>query len=200
MQDETGARKAQMREAQKARREACHDASGGLAAKVARFAGDVLALAPGERGAAARPVVSAYMAIGSELDPGPLFGALTARGAQGALPVIEKRGRPLLFRGYSVGDELEEKLWGIREPVESRPVLEPDILLLPLLAFDDAGWRLGYGGGFYDRTLGALRARKPIVAIGLAYDGQRVDAVPHDDYDEPLDFVLTPSGLREFQR
>ena len=71
---------------------------------------------------------------------------------------------------------------------------EPDILLVPLLAFDRAGWRLGYGGGFYDRTLRGLRARKPIVAVGLAYDEQQVDAVPHLDYDERLDWVLTPSG------
>jgi 5-formyltetrahydrofolate cyclo-ligase len=73
-------------------------------------------------------------------------------------------------------------------------VLEPDILLVPLLAFDGRGRRLGYGGGFYDRTLAGLRARKPIAAVGLAYDEQRIDEVPHLDYDEMLDWVLTPSG------
>jgi 5-formyltetrahydrofolate cyclo-ligase len=122
------------------------------------------------------------------------------RGATGALPVIEKRGKPLLFRAYREGDALEEKRWGIREPLASQPLREPDILLMPMLAFDDAGWRLGYGGGFYDRTLQVLRAKKTVVAIGLAYDEQRLENVVHADYDEPLDCVLTPSGLKRFQR
>ena len=95
---------------------------------------------------------------------------------------------------------LEEKRWGIREPLSSQPLREPDILLMPMLAFDDAGWRLGYGGGFYDRTLQVLRAKKTVVAIGLAYDEQRLENVVHADYDEPLDCVLTPSGLKRFQR
>jgi 5-formyltetrahydrofolate cyclo-ligase len=79
-------------------------------------------------------------------------------------------------------------------PKANKAVLEPDILLVPLLAFDAAGWRLGYGGGFYDRTLKGLRARKSVVAIGIAFDEQQVDAVPHLDYDERIDWVLTPSG------
>ena len=85
-------------------------------------------------------------------------------------------------------------VWGIAEPKPDKPALEPDILLVPLLAFDAAGWRLGYGGGYYDRTLRGLRARKPVVAVGIAFDEQQVDAVPHLDYDERLDWVLTPSG------
>ena len=76
----------------------------------------------------------------------------------------------------------------------SAPAVDPDVVLCPLLAFDRTGHRLGYGGGFYDRTLARLRALKPVVAIGLAYDEQRVDAVPHLDYDERLDWVLTPTG------
>jgi 5-formyltetrahydrofolate cyclo-ligase len=85
-------------------------------------------------------------------------------------------------------------VWGISEPTADKPEVEPDILLVPLLAFDNAGRRLGYGGGFYDRTLHALRAKKQVTAVGLAYDEQRVDAVPHLDYDQRLDWVLTPSG------
>ena len=84
--------------------------------------------------------------------------------------------------------------WGIAEPLPDKPVLEPDVVLVPLLAFDATGYRLGYGGGFYDRTLARLRAIKPVVAVGIAYDELKVDAVPHLDYDQRLDWVLTPSG------
>ncbi len=110
------------------------------------------------------------------------------------LPVMEAKGKPLLFRAWSPGDPLEEVMWGIREPLKTAAVVEPDIVLGPLLAFDVHGYRLGYGGGFYDRTLARLRALKPVVAIGIALDEQKVDAVPHADYDERLDWVLTPSG------
>jgi 5-formyltetrahydrofolate cyclo-ligase len=198
-QDQITAEKARLRELLKARRDEVPEAAA-RAAAVAAQADDVLALAPARRGEASGPVVSFYMPIGSELDPRPLFQALAARGATGALPVIEKRGKPLLFRAYREGDALEEKRWGIREPLASQPLREPDILLMPMLAFDDAGWRLGYGGGFYDRTLQVLRAKKTVVAIGLAYDEQRLENVVHADYDERLDCVLTPSGLKRFQR
>lgn len=110
------------------------------------------------------------------------------------LPVMEGKSKPLIFRDWSPGDPLAETTWGIREPLATAAVLDPDIVLGPLLAFDADGYRLGYGGGFYDRTLARLRALKPIVSIGIAFDEQRVDAVPHADYDEPLDWVLTPSG------
>ena len=199
MQDPITAEKVGLRELLKGRRDEVRDAAA-RAAAVAAYAGDVLGLAPAQRSEAPGPVVSFYMPIGSELDPRPLFRALAERGARGVLPVIEKRGEPLVFRAYREGDELEEKRWGIREPLASQPVREPDILLLPMLAFDDAGWRLGYGGGFYDRTLRMLRAKKAVVAIGLAYDEQRLENVVHADYDEPLDCVLTPSGLKRFQR
>jgi len=89
---------------------------------------------------------------------------------------------------------MDKAVWNIAEPKPDKPALDPDILIVPLLAFDRAGWRLGYGGGFYDRTLRDLRARKAIVAVGLAFDEQQVDAVPHLDYDERLDWVLRPSG------
>ena len=111
-----------------------------------------------------------------------------------ALPVMEAKGRPLVFRTWAPGEALAETMWGIREPLPTAQQVEPDVVLGPLLAFDAEGYRLGYGGGFYDRTLARLRKLKTVVAVGLAYDGQRVDAVPHVDYDERLDWVLTPNG------
>ncbi len=148
-------------------------------------------------GFAARPapaVVSGFLAIGEEIDPSPLMRRLIAEGYRLCLPVMEGKGKPLVFRAWSPGEPLAETMWGIREPLQGSPVLDPDIVLGPLLAFDATGYRLGYGGGFYDRTLARLRALKPIVSIGIAFDEQRVDAVPHAAYDERLDWVLTPSG------
>jgi 5-formyltetrahydrofolate cyclo-ligase len=89
---------------------------------------------------------------------------------------------------------MDKAVWDIAEPRADQPKLEPDVLLVPLLAFDRQGWRLGYGGGFYDRTLAELRGRKAVTAVGLGYDQQQVDAVPHLAYDQRLDWVLTPSG------
>lgn len=139
-------------------------------------------------------IVSGFLAIGEEIDPIPLMLRLLAEGYSLALPVMEARGQPLLFRSWRPGDAMGEAMWGIREPLPCAPAVEPDIVLGPLLAFDRAGYRLGYGGGFYDRTLARLRAMQPVVSIGLAYDEQGVDAVPHSGYDERLDWVLTPSG------
>lgn len=139
-------------------------------------------------------VVSAFLAIGEELDPEPLLATLQNQGHTLALPVMQAKGQPLLFRSWAPGAALVPRMWGIREPDAGAPLVEPDVLLVPLLAFDRAGHRLGYGGGFYDRTLAALRARRAIVAIGLAFASQGVDEVPHLDYDERLDWVLTPDG------
>ena len=143
---------------------------------------------------AAGAVVSGFSAIRDEIDGGPLLLRLAREGFQIALPVMQGKGKPLLFRTWTPGDEMASAAWGIAEPLPSRPVLEPDVVLVPLLAFDAQGYRLGYGGGFYDRTLAGLRAKKPIVAVGIAYDELKVDAVPHQGYDQPIDWVLTPSG------
>ena len=145
-------------------------------------------------GRPAPAVVSGFLAIGEEIDPAPLMQRLLAEGYRLCLPVMEGKEKPLVFRAWAPGEPLAETLWGIREPLPAAPALDPDVVLGPLLAFDAAGYRLGYGGGFYDRTLARLRALKPIVSIGIAFDEQRVDAVPHLDYDERLDWVLTPSG------
>lgn len=159
------------------------------------------ALAAGGLGFAHVPagaVVSGFCAIGSELDPLPLLSALSAAGHPVALPVITPKGQPLVFRRWSPADPLRSGLWGIREPFAEAPAVEPDVLLVPLLAFDARGYRLGYGAGYYDRTLAALRAKRPTLAIGIAFDQQGVGEVPIDDYDQPLDWVLTPSGARRF--
>jgi 5-formyltetrahydrofolate cyclo-ligase len=152
-----------------------------------------LRLAPGA-------TVSGFSAIKDEIDPGPLLLSLSQAGYRLALPVMQGKGKPLLFRAWTPGDQMAHVQWGIAEPLPDKPVLEPDVVLVPLLAFDAHGYRLGYGGGFYDRTLSRLRELKPVVTVGIAYDELKVDAVPHLDYDERLDWVLTPSGPLRCQR
>jgi 5-formyltetrahydrofolate cyclo-ligase len=145
-------------------------------------------------GIKADAAVSGFAAIRDEINPAPLMAWLQAEGVRLALPVMQGRDKPLLMRAWSPGDVMAPAAWGIAEPLDDKPTVEPDVVLVPLLAFDEYGHRLGYGGGFYDRTLKRLRKLKPIVAIGLAYDEQKVDAVPVESYDEKLDWVLTPSG------
>jgi 5-formyltetrahydrofolate cyclo-ligase len=139
-------------------------------------------------------VVSGFASLPEELRVWPLLRRLYGEGFALALPVVHGKGKPLLFRAWTPGDAMGKGVWDIPEPKADKPEVEPDILLVPLLAFDRRGNRLGYGGGFYDRTLRALRGRKPVTAVGLAYDQQQIDAVPHLEYDERLDWVLAPSG------
>jgi len=150
-------------------------------------------------GLARKPAIfSSYRSHKSELNPMKLEQKLAPLGAGIALPVMVQKAEPLIFRQWRRGDALSPQQWGILEPAPSAPAVQPDVLLLPLLAFDNTGRRLGYGGGFYDRSLQALRAAKPIVAIGLAYAAQEVGAVPCDALDQPLDYALTPDGLKVF--
>lgn len=170
------------------RRKAAFDRHGTEAGrKIAAHGVDFLSAKPGA-------IVSGFAAINDEINPASLMTWLQAEGFHLALPVMQGRGKPLLMRAWSPGDAMKAAAWGIAEPLDDKPALDPDILLVPLLAFDARGGRLGYGGGFYDRTLHRLRKLKPIVAVGLAYDELRVDAVPTESYDELLDWVLTPSG------
>lgn len=177
-----------MRAAAKMARADAYRRDGGRAASALAAYGIAFA------GVAAPAVVSGFLPIGEEIDPAPLLARLLGEGFLTSLPVMEGKGRPLVFRAWMPGEALSEVTWGIREPLPSAPLVDPDVVLGPLLAFDARGYRLGYGGGFYDRTLARLRAIKRVVSIGLAYDEQKVDAVPHLDYDERLDWVLTPSG------
>ena len=140
-------------------------------------------------------VVSAYVAMGSEIDPCPLFEHLAREGSRTCLPVIQPLGNPLRFRAWLPGEPLVARTWGILEPGDGAAEVEPDILLVPLLAFDRRGMRLGYGGGYYDRTLERLRALKPIIAIGLAFAAQELPQVPSARHDQPLDRILTNDGL-----
>ena len=146
-------------------------------------------------------IYAAYLPIRSEISPLPLVAALHRDGQQTAMPITPAEGEALSFRHWAVGDILEAGPYGTSQPLTvGQPVL-PDIILAPLLAFDAAGWRLGYGGGFYDRTIADLAMRRHRCAvIGLGYDGQKLDKVPIGPYDMPLDALLTPSGLHSAKR
>lgn len=153
----------------------------------------------GERGsdefsARGQIVVSGYYPIRGEIDPLPLLYALHDRGVELALPVI-KPGPALIFRKWTPTDILVRRKYGLFEPGDENPRISPNILLVPLLAFARRGYRLGYGGGYYDAGLRTLRKEGPVLAIGVAYDEQEISEIPHEPQDELLDLVLTPSGL-----
>lgn len=173
-----------LREAVLARRDALSAAQRAAGADAIAARGLPVAVA---RGA----VLSGYSPIRSELDPVPLMRKHEGEGVVLALPVIVARDKPLLFRQWHADAGLIKGQLGILEPDASAPVLDPDIVLVPLAAFDRKGHRIGYGAGHYDRSLALLRARKAVVAIGLAFSVQEVAAVPNDGHDERLDFVLT---------
>jgi len=139
-------------------------------------------------------IVAGYLPFRSEIDPRPAMMALHGLGYGVCVPVIEGRGRPLAFRAWTPASRTERGPFGVRVPAEGAAVT-PDLLLVPLLAFDPEGYRLGYGGGFYDRTLAAGRAAGPLTAIGLAYAAQQVARVPHGPHDARLDAVATEAGL-----
>jgi 5-formyltetrahydrofolate cyclo-ligase len=136
-------------------------------------------------------IVSGFMPINTEINALPLMRKLAEAGAQLALPVVEGRGKPLTMRVWRWGEELGSGVWGIREPKPDAARVDPDILLVPLLAFDRAGNRLGYGGGYYDLTIAGLRARKTTTAVGIAFAAQEVSRVPTTPRDARLDLVLT---------
>jgi 5-formyltetrahydrofolate cyclo-ligase len=136
-------------------------------------------------------IVSGFMPLKSEINPVPLMRKLADTGARLVLPTIAGRGRPLIMRAYAFGEELARGQWGIREPKPEAAEVAPDILLVPLLAFDRAGHRIGYGAGYYDMTITALRARKPVLAVGLAFAVQEIPQIPATERDARLDLVLT---------
>lgn len=144
--------------------------------------------------------LSGFYPYQDEINVLPLLARLVSEGWQTALPVVMAKGAPLTFRAWAPGEPTGRGIWDIHVPLETSPELAPDVLLVPMLAFDRRGYRLGYGGGFYDRTLAELRKLKPVVAIGVAYAEQETDEVPVASYDEPLDWILTERGVIEPKR
>jgi 5-formyltetrahydrofolate cyclo-ligase len=142
-------------------------------------------------GVAAGAIVSGYSPLKSEISPMPLLRRCAETGAVLALPVVIGRGNPLVMRAWAIGAPLASGVWGIGEPTPAAPEVFPDILIVPLLAFDRRGHRLGYGAGYYDMTLARLRGMKAIIAIGIAFAAQEIDTVPTTPRDAALDLVLT---------
>ena len=141
-------------------------------------------------------VVSGYMPIRTEIDPRPAMAAAAARGPV-CVPVIEAMGRPLRFAAWRPDTRLVPGPFGAHVPEANEPLV-PEVLVVPLVAFDRRGGRLGYGGGFYDRTLAELRARGPVVAIGFAFSGQEApEPLPLETTDAPLDLIVTEAGIFE---
>ncbi|ACB97028.1 5-formyltetrahydrofolate cyclo-ligase [Beijerinckia indica subsp. indica ATCC 9039] len=140
-------------------------------------------------------IIGAYAAIGDEVATSPLLQMLAQAGFATALPVTGKRGTPLTFRLWRPGDPVAKGKMGITEPPATAPEVFPDLLFVPLAAADRAGNRIGYGAGFYDLTLAALRSQRPICAIGIAFSCQIFEAVPAEAHDQKLDYLLTEQGL-----
>jgi len=140
--------------------------------------------------------LAGYLPIRTEIDPRPAMAEAAAHGPVG-VPVIRGPGQPLVFSLWDPECTLVEGPFGARVPAVER-LMEPEIVIVPLVAFDALGGRLGYGGGFYDRTLAQLRARRPVLAIGFAFAAQQAEALPLEPTDQPLDMVVTERGVLRF--
>jgi 5-formyltetrahydrofolate cyclo-ligase len=149
---------------------------------------DRLGIGPGS-------VVAGYWPIVTELDDRPLLARLDERGVICALPVVLSANAPLIFRRWRPLDDLEPGVLGTSHPPVTAPEVVPDVVLTPLLAFDREGYRLGQGGGYYDRTLAVLRSRGVLTAVGIGFAAQRADALPRGANDERLDWILTEEML-----
>ena len=145
-------------------------------------------------------IVAGFSPMKTEINPVPLLRKLSDAGAQLALPAIAGRGKPLIICAWSFGAPLKAGQWGIREPAPGAPEVAPDILIVPLAAFDRAGHRIGYGAGYYDMTINALRAKKQVIAIGIAFAAQEIPQVPATERDARLDLVLTEREVIDFRR
>ncbi len=143
-------------------------------------------------------IVAGYAPLKGEIDPTPLLKRLSAQGHPIALPTVEVAGRPLVFRRWRPGDPLQVGQFGAREPARAAERLAPSIVVVPLVAFDRTGYRLGRGGGFYDRTLRELRDAGAVLTVGLAFSTQEVERVPREAHDERLDWVATEEGPISF--
>lgn len=183
--------KAVLRRAMLERRRAAHRAMGPEAAQaVADFVLAEIAIQD--------KTIAGYWPLGDELDCRPTLEALAGVGARVALPVVAGQGHALVFRQWKPGDVLEQGPFGTMHPSSRAAVVTPQILLVPLIAFDLEGHRLGYGAGYYDRTIAAFRAKGPVTAVGLGYDAQRTDTVHADSHDQALDCIITNTGALWF--
>lgn len=176
-----------LREAAKARRYELARAAPDFARRIVAF----VDLLPIPKGA----IVAGYSPLRDEADPRLLMRAIAERGHLLALPVVDARSRTLSFHEWKEGDPISLNAYGIAEPVAAGEPLKPGVILVPLLAFDASGHRLGYGGGYYDRTLERIRVR----AIGIAYADQETEELPFGQHDRRLDMILTERGLRRFE-
>ena len=145
-------------------------------------------------------VAAGYHPQGVELSPWPVLRRLKGAGARIVLPVAPQPHAPLLFRAFEPDQPLEPDAARIPSPTDAAEALTPDLVIAPLIAFDRQGYRLGQGGGYYDRTLAALRAAGRLFVIGLAYAGQEVDEITRDAHDQPLDAILTESGYHPIRK
>lgn len=145
-------------------------------------------------------IAAGYWPIITEIDVRPLLARLAERGMTLALPVLSGRERPLAFRRWQPTADLEDGPLGTSHPPAAEPEVRPDVVFVPLLAYDWHGARLGQGGGHYDRTLRHLRRQGPLIAIGVGYAAQRLARIPRSPHDEPLDWVLTEDGLTKVPR
>jgi 5-formyltetrahydrofolate cyclo-ligase len=184
--------KGDLRIAALARRDALSDEQRDAAARALAKRGLPIDIKPGI-------IVAGYSPIRSEIDPAPLMKNLAAQGVQLALPAITARGKALVFRAWSPGDRLMLGSLGIPEPSPAAAELTPDILLVPLAAFDRAGHRIGYGAGHYDVTLVHVRKARAVIAIGVAFAVQEIKAVPMQPHDVALDYVLTEKRVFDFR-
>ncbi|MGJ5073584.1 5-formyltetrahydrofolate cyclo-ligase [Bradyrhizobium sp. SZCCHNS3002] len=184
--------KQQLRAAALAARDALSDEARSAAAEAIAVRGLPFALEPGQ-------VVSGYAPIRNELDPVPLMRVLAAKGARLALPVILARGHSLSFRAWSPGDRLTLGSLGIPEPSPVAAELVPDVMLVPLAAFDRTGHRIGYGGGYYDYTFSHLRKTHHLIGVGLGFAVQETEAIPALAHDAALDYVLTERETLDFR-
>ncbi len=178
--------KAAARKAAFAQRKRAHEAACGACAA------QLSAVLAGYRGVP----LAGFLPILTEIDPTPAMAEAAAHGPVG-VPVITGKGQPLLFSRWEPGCALKEGPFKVQIP-ERDDFFEPEILIVPLLAFDRRGGRLGYGGGFYDRTLEMLRARRATLAIGFAYAAQEMDDLPLEPTDQPLDMLVTENGVMRF--
>jgi 5-formyltetrahydrofolate cyclo-ligase len=148
---------------------------------------------------AAGMIVAGFSPMKTEINPIPLLRKLADAGASLALPAIAGRGKPLIMRAWHFGAPLASGQWGIREPTPEAAEVAPDILIVPLACFDRTGHRIGYGAGYYDMTINALRAKKPVIAIGIAFAAQEIPKVPATERDAQLDLVLTERETIDFR-